>query len=153
MCLAFLCQIAAEQDSLDAAVAACKERIPKLRILALLDTLRFIQMGGRISRIQYLLGSMLDVKAIMKVADGEITPVERTRTRAKAIPLLVEQLRKDFPLERLAVMHGSAPDDAARLRDELGAELPDLEIETAEIGSVLGTHTGPKALGFAYIVR
>ena len=153
MCIAFLCRIAAESESIEAALAACRERIPKLRILALLDTLRYIQMGGRISRIQYLLGSMLDVKAIMKVAGGEITPVGRTRTRGKAIPLLMEQLRADLPVEHLAVMHGAAADDADRIREELAGELKSPEIEIGQIGSVLGTHTGPKALGLAYIRR
>jgi DegV family protein with EDD domain len=153
MTIAFLCREAAEALDLDAAVAACRERAPKLGILALLDTMRYIQMGGRINRIQYLLGSMLDVKPLLKLDEGEIKPLDRTRTRAKAIPAMVERLKEEGPLEHLAVMHGSAPEDAERLRAMLQAEHPEMEPEVGQIGAVLGTHTGPRALGLVYIKK
>jgi len=151
MTMAFLCRVAAESPDLETAVKRCEERVPKLGILALLDTMRYIQMGGRISRIQYLLGSMLDVKPLLKLDHGEIKPLDRTRTRAKAIPGMVQRLQEEGPLESLAVMHGSAPEDAEKLRAQLAGVFPDLEIETGQIGAVLGTHTGPRALGLVYV--
>jgi len=153
MAIAFLCQVAAESPDLASAVEAVEERVDKLGILALLDTMRFIQMGGRISKIQYLLGSMLDVKPLLKLDGGEIKPLDRTRTRAKAIPGMVRRLKEEGPLERLAVMHGSAPEDAAKLRDLLGPEMPGMEIGIGQIGAVLGTHTGPRALGLVYVKK
>lgn len=155
MTIAFLCRVAAESPDLEAAVKACQERVPKLGILALLDTMRYIQMGGRISRAQYLIGTMLDVKPLLKLAGGEpeIKALDRTRTRAKAIPGMVKRLQEEGPLESLAVMHGSAPEDAAKLRAELEPLYPDLEIVTGQIGAVLGTHTGPRALGLIYVRR
>lgn len=153
MCVAFLCKVAAESKSLDAALAAVAERIPRLRVLALLDTLRYIEMGGRISKLTYLLGSMLDMKAIMRLADGELGPAGRTRTRAKAIPELLALFEQDLPVESVAVMHGAAPEDAERLREQLPAELRGPQTPLRQIGSVLGTHTGPRALGFAYVKK
>jgi fatty acid kinase fatty acid binding subunit len=153
MTMAFLCRVAAESPDLETAVKRCQERVPKLGILALLDTMRYIQMGGRISKIQYLLGSMLDVKPTLKLDGGEIKPLDRTRTRAKAIPGMVHRLQAEGPLESLAVMHGSAPEDAAKLRAQLADLYPDLEVETGQIGAVLGTHTGPKALGLVYVKK
>ncbi|HEY8680576.1 MAG TPA: DegV family protein [Candidatus Dormibacteraeota bacterium] len=153
MPIAFLCRVAAESTGLDAAVAAATERVDKLGILALLDTMRYIQMGGRISKIQYLLGSMLDVKPLLKLDHGEIKPLDRTRTRAKAIPGMIQRLKDEGPLESLAVMHGSAPADAEKLRDQLRAEMPGMEIEIGQIGAVLGTHTGPRALGLVYVKK
>jgi len=153
MAIAFLCQVAAESADLATAVSVVSERIGKLGILALLDTMRFIQMGGRISKIQYLLGSMLDVKPLLKLDGGEIKPLDRTRTRAKAIPGMVQRLMEEGPLERLAVMHGSAPEDAAKLRDQIRREMPGMEIEIGQIGAVLGTHTGPRALGLVYVKK
>ena len=153
MPIAFLCRVAAESPDLAAAVKACEERVDKLGILALLDTMRYIQMGGRISKIQYLLGSMLDVKPLLKLDHGEIKPLDRTRTRAKAIPGMIRRLEEEGPLESLAVVHGSAPEDAARLRQQVAALMPDLEIETSQIGAVLGTHTGPRALGLVYVKK
>ena len=151
MTMAFLCRVAAESPDLETAVKRCQERVPKLGILALLDTMRYIQMGGRIGRVQYLLGSMLDVKPLLKLDHGEIKPLDRTRTRARAIPGMVQRLQEEGPLESLAVMHGSAPEDAEKLRAKLAEEFPEMEIETGQIGAVLGTHTGPRALGLIYV--
>jgi DegV family protein with EDD domain len=151
MAIAFLCKVAAESADLGGAVSAVEERVDKLGILALLDTMRYIQMGGRISKIQYLLGSMLDVKPLLKLDHGEIKPLDRTRTRAKAIPGMIQRLKEEGPLESLAVMHGSAPADAEKLREQLRREMPGMEIEIGQIGAVLGTHTGPRALGLVYV--
>src|SRR5690348_4924568 len=82
MPVAFLCRVAAEAESLEAATAAVEQRVPKTRVLALLDTLRYLEMGGRLSRAQALIGTMLDLKPLLLVADNaEIKPVDRVRTR------------------------------------------------------------------------
>jgi DegV family protein with EDD domain len=153
MPIAFLCRVAAESADLEAAVTASQERVDKCGILALLDTMRFIQMGGRISKLQYLVGSMLDVKPLLKLDHGEIKSLDRTRTRAKAIPGMIARLKEEGPLESLAVVHGSAPEDAEKLREQLRQEMPGMEIEISQIGAVLGTHTGPRALGLVYVKR
>jgi DegV family protein with EDD domain len=153
MPIAFLCRVAAESPDLATAVKASRERVDKLGVLALLDTMRYIQMGGRISKIQYLLGSMLDVKPLLKLDHGEIKPLDRTRTRARAIPGMIKRLEEEGPLESLAVVHGSAPEDAARLKEQVAALMPGMEIETSQIGAVLGTHTGPRALGLVYVKK
>lgn len=153
ICVAYLCRAAAEAGSLEEAVARVEERVPRQRILALLDTLRYLEMGGRIGRARALLGTVLDLKPILGMTDGVVQPLDRVRTRAKAIPRLRDLLRRDLPVERLAVMHAQAPDDAARIRAQLADELPDVEVEVGEIGAVLGTHVGPGAVGMAYVKR
>src|SRR5438552_16468462 len=65
MPMAFLCRAAAECASLEEATAAVEQRVPKCRVLALLDTLRFLEMGGRLNRAQAMIGSMLDVKPLL----------------------------------------------------------------------------------------
>jgi len=153
ICLAYLARTAAESDTLDVAVRRVEERVPRQGILALLDTLRYLEMGGRIGRAQALLGTVLDLKPILSLADGRVVPLDRVRTRAKAIPRLVERLRQDLPVERLAVMHAQAPDDAERIRALLASELPDVEVDVGQLGAVLGTHVGPGTVGMAYIKR
>jgi DegV family protein with EDD domain len=153
MCVAFLCRVAAEAGSIEEAVSCVEERIPRQRILALLDTLRYLEMGGRIGRAQAMVGAVLGVKPILGMADGRVAPLDRVRTRTKAVARLVELLRADLPVERLAVEHAQAPDDAERIRAVLAAELPDVEVEVGEIGPVLGTHVGPGAVGLIYLRR
>lgn len=155
MTIAFLCRLAAEAASLDEAVREVEARVPKLRIIALLDTLRYVEMGGRVSRAQAMIGGILDMKPILLVKDGQITSLDRVRTRSRAIPRMIELLRDDGPLEHVAVMHAQAPDDAARIVAEIEPDLEreGVDVATGQIGCVLGTHTGPRALGFAYIKK
>jgi len=151
MTVGFLAQVAAEAPDLDQALQRVRERLGRQKVLALLDTLRYIELGGRVSRAQAMLGTMLDLKPILSLQEGEIKSVDRVRTRGKALNRLLQLLRQDLPIERLAVMHAQAPADAERLREELARELPEVEVVIGQIGCVLGTHTGPGAVGFAYL--
>ena len=153
MPMAFLCRVAAESASLDEATAAVKQRVPKCRVLALLDTLRYIEMGGRVSRAQAMIGTMLDLKPLLLVADREIKAVDRVRTRSRAIPRMVEYFRGEMPVESVGVVHAQAPEEAELIAAGLRKEMPGLEIPIGQIGCVLGTHTGPKALGLVYIKK
>ena len=149
--IAFLCRVAAQCESLDQATEAVQQRVSKCRVLALLDTLKYLEMGGRMSRAAAVVGTMLNVKPLLLVADREIKPVERVRTRARAIPRMIEYFRGDLPVEHVAVVHAQAADEAEQIAAGLRKELPGQEIPIGQIGSVLGTHTGPKALGLVYI--
>jgi DegV family protein with EDD domain len=151
MPVAFLCRVAAESDSLEAATSEVERRVPKTRVLALLDTLRYLEMGGRLSRAQAMIGTMLDLKPLLLVADAEIKPVDRVRTRSRAIPRMVEYFKGDLPVEHMAVMHAQAADEAQQIAAALRKDFPEREVTVGQIGIVLGTHTGPKALGIVYI--
>ena len=153
MPMAFLCRVAAECATLAEATAAVEQRVPKCRVLALLDTLRYIEMGGRVSRAQAMIGTMLDLKPLLLVADREIKSVDRVRTRSRAIPRMVEFFEGDLPVEHVGVVHAQAPEEAERIAADLRKRYPDLEVPVGQIGCVLGTHTGPKALGLTYIKR
>jgi DegV family protein with EDD domain len=151
MPMAFLCKVAAESATLEVATAEVERRIPKCRVLALLDTLRYIEMGGRVSRAQAMIGTMLDLKPLLLVVDREIKPVDRVRTRSRAIPRMVDFFKDEQPVEYVGVVHAQAPEEAERIAVDLRQKLPELEIPVGQIGCVLGTHTGPKALGLVYI--
>ena len=153
MPMAFLCRVAAECATLAEATAAVEQRVPKCRVLALLDTLRYIEMGGRVSRAQAMIGTMLDLKPLLLVADREIKSVDRVRTRSRAIPRMVEFFEGDLSVEHVGVVHAQAPEEAERIAADLRMRYPDLEVPVGQIGCVLGTHTGPKALGLTYIKR
>jgi DegV family protein with EDD domain len=153
MPMAFLCKVAAESSSLDEAKAAVNQRVPGCRVLALLDTLRYIEMGGRVSRAQAMIGTMLDLKPMLLVKDREIKSVDRVRTRSRAIPRMIEFFESDTPVEYVGVMHAQAQEDAERIANGLREKHPELEIPIGQIGCVLGTHTGPKALGVVYIKK
>ena len=126
--------------------------VPKARVLAAVDTLTYLEKGGRIGRARALLGSLLNVKPLITLQDGEVAPLGRARGRVQAIDKLVEQLGRAGKLMRLAVLHGGALADAERLRQRVAPTYPDLDIPLAETGAVIGTYTGPGVIGFTYLV-
>jgi DegV family protein with EDD domain len=155
MPLAFLCRVAAGCATLEEATAAVEERVSKCRVLALLDTLKYIEMGGRVSRAQAMIGTMLDLKPLLLVTpdEREVKSVDRVRTRSRAIRRMIEYFQGDSPVEHVAVMHAQVPDEADIIAADLRKSLPGLEIPIGSIGCVLATHTGPKALGLVYIKK
>lgn len=119
-----------------------------------LDTLEFLHKGGRISATKALLGGMLSIKPIARVADGEITVLEQVRTRGKAVER-VTQILSARPLKELHVLY-SPPADGPAFRDAILERLPGPppELATAQIlGPVVGTHTGPGIHGANILLR
>jgi DegV family protein with EDD domain len=128
-----------------------RELVPRARVLAAVDTLTYLEKGGRIGRARALLGSLLNVKPLITLQDGEVAPLGRARGRPQAIDRLVELLQRDGKLSHLAVLHGGAPTDAQRLKERVAGNYPELEIPIAETGAVIGTYTGPGVIGFTYL--
>ncbi|WP_327044716.1 DegV family protein [Microbispora sp. NBC_01189] len=114
------------------------------------DTLEYLRRGGRIGRVANLLGSALSIKPLLRLADGEITVLEKVRTASRALARL-EDLVVEGAGERpvdIAVQHLMAPERAEALMKGLTARLPRLvRMWVLEIGPVLGAHTGPGVLG------
>jgi fatty acid kinase fatty acid binding subunit len=129
-----------------------RELVPKARVLAAVDTLTYLEKGGRIGRARALLGSLLNVKPLITLQDGEVAPLGRARGRPQAIDRLVELLRRDGELSHLAVLHGGALADAQSLKERVAGNYPGLEIPLAETGAVIGTYTGPGVIGFTYLI-
>jgi DegV family protein with EDD domain len=136
----------------DEIVAQVEDARGRLRILALLDTLEFLQRGGRIGRAAAMAGTLLSVKPILSVRDGEVAPVERVRTMNSALRRLVELIVAMGPIEKLGVMDGDAPTNAAEVARQLQAHYPELTVDRGELGPVVGTHGGPGVVGVAVLL-
>lgn len=137
---------AAAGDDVAAILDTLEQMVPRLRLLGALETLEYLQKGGRIGRAQAFLGGLLNVKPILRLLDGEVHPVERVRTRQASLRRLVSLAHDLGPKELVAVVHGDCGAEAQALSDEL-AELEGLPAPIAEIGSVFGVHAGPGLLG------
>jgi len=134
------------------AVADClRGLVPKARVICVVDTLTYLERGGRIGKARALLGSLLNVKPILQLKDGEVVPLGRARGRPQALNRLVELLERDGKVSQLAIMHGAGQADAEQLRKRVASSYPGVDIQLTEIGAVLGTHTGPGVIGFTYL--
>ena len=151
MCLGWLAMYAAELGAQGASVDEVgrdvRAWVPRLRLYAVLDTLEFLQKGGRIGRAQALMGALLNVKPMLAIRNGEVQPVERVRSRSAASRRLVDILASQGDAERIGILHGGAPEMLDELEKLFGERLPQQRLERAEIGIVLGTHAGPGVFG------
>jgi DegV family protein with EDD domain len=155
MGLGNLCITAAERaadgDSLDSIVANVTDRRNRTKLYGTLDTLEYLKKGGRVGNARALLGSMLAIKPVVEVRDGQVEEAGKVRTRSKALRLLVDRV-KEGPFENLAMLEGNAP-DADELLTLLEPLSPRDEIIVGKIGPVIGTHAGPGVIGVTFQTR
>jgi DegV family protein with EDD domain len=131
-------------------IALIKQQGERTHVIAALDTLEFLRRSGRMNSIVAGLGSLLQVKPILKMHLGQPTS-ERVRTSSKAIQRLITLLAEQAPLERVAMVHTNAASKADALRQNIQHLLPAGKILSVDITPVLGTHLGPGAVGYACI--
>lgn len=124
---------------------------PRARIIAVLDTLEYLRRGGRISGAAAMVGTLLNVKPLIGVRDGEIVALERVRTRAKAYDRIGQLVAELGELEAVAVVESN--DTAGTQLENVMRRTWSGPIEHFFLGPVVGTHGGPGAAGVVAIVR
>jgi DegV family protein with EDD domain len=131
---------------LDEVVKLVKAKIPRSHSAIYFETLKYLAKGGRIGKAQGFLGSMLSIKPVLTIKDGEITPLTRLRSRAAGIEYLYNFATGFSKIEELAVEDCNTPEDANELVKRLSRVLPGKKIFRASVSPVLGTYAGPGAL-------
>ena len=132
----------------DTVVRNAEARRERVTVYVLLDTLTYLHRGGRIGAAQAFLGGVLSVKPLLRVA-GEVHPQARVRNRRQGIDRMLALLAEAGPLEAVGAMHSGAPELLDEVRQRLVAAYPELDLTTGEIGPVVGTYAGPRAVGVA----
>jgi DegV family protein with EDD domain len=127
--------------------AAVREVLPRLRAAAMIDTLENLYKGGRISQVTATLGTVLQIKPLLIIQDGQVEVVERVRTRSRALKRLEAMVRGWAPLEQIAVLHTGAEKLAQNLASLLQDLAPDDGVLVVPAGSALTTHLGLGAVG------
>jgi DegV family protein with EDD domain len=130
-------------------VAEVNKMIPTIRILGLLDTLKYLALGGRIGKLQALLGSVLNIKPLLTVKDGVLMPAGRVRSRTKGIDVIYEFVKNSPDIQDLAVIYNTTREEAQALVTRLGSLFEEKKIKLARLGPALGVHTGPGILFIA----
>ena len=136
---------------------AILERLEKVRanteVIYTLETLDYLARGGRIGRVQALMGSVLKVKPIIRVdhKDGKYTTVAKGRTVAQNLSVIVDHIADMYGAIPLwvTVLHGRFAESADTLAKSLNQRLNIKKLEVLRISPVLGVHTGPGIVGAA----
>ncbi len=137
---------------LDEVAALARDASGRAQCFTLLQTLEYLRRGGRIGRAQALLGSILKIKPMVILKDGEAHPLGKERTFRKALLRMKETARGFAPVESLAVMHSTSPELARELADDLRDLLPEgADPYVTRFSPVLGVYTGPGAIGIALL--
>jgi len=146
------------EEGLDAATISemVLELASRNRTYFLVDTLEYLQKGGRIGAAKALVGSVLQVKPILSVENGEVKAVDSQRTRNKALARFIEMVTSECPNEDIAnlnVQHGGAFKAARALSVELGEKTGILDIPITNLPPAILVHGGPGILGVSFFVK
>jgi len=144
-------KVAQNGAKLDELTKLVRSAMTRSHFIVYFDTLKYLAKGGRIGKAQELLGSMLSVKQILTVKEGEMAPLTRMRSLGAGMDYLYN-FAANFPnIEELAVEHTTTPDEADRLVERLGSVFPKERIYRSTVSPVLGVHGGPGALAITVL--
>jgi DegV family protein with EDD domain len=143
-------ELAASGASADAIASEMEGLRSHVQLYGVIDTLEYLRLGGRIGGAQALLGTMLKVKPVISLKDGVVEPVDRVRTRAKALDHVVGIVRSQADnIDRIVVVQGDAPDT-----DQFVEKLAEIEqlgpLDVWTFGPIVGAHAGPGIIGVCF---
>ena len=144
----------AAELGLQAALDAIDSTKKRLHIYAALDTMKNLKRSGRVPAVITMLGSLLNVKPLIELANSQVKPLGAARTTQQANARMLDLLLQDGELERLAVLHTGAEKRAREFLNELmqqASQSVPRDILMVNVTTVIGTHVGPNGLGFAAV--
>ncbi|MDY6875096.1 MAG: DegV family protein [Chloroflexota bacterium] len=130
-----------------------EELIPKTNVIFTVETMEYLHKGGRIGGATALLGSALKIKPILFIKDGQVEPLEKPRTRKRAVGRLLDLVAERVGPSKavhMVALHCDAPDEVQILAEQVRARFHCVELLTAEAGPIIGTHAGPGTLGVVF---
>ncbi len=145
-------RMAKDGKTLPAITGAVHSMIPRTKLLILFNTLEYLYKGGRIGRAKSLIGSILNVKPLIAVKDGEFTPVCQVHSRSKGKEKLLEFIMNNPNTEDIAVIYSTLAAEAEELAARAAA-IRNSDIIISRLGPVLGVHGGPGVLAVALRTR
>ena len=147
MAMAALAYIEKGAD-LDEVEAYVNDLAQRTETIFSVDTLDYLQKGGRIGAVGALVGNLLGIRPIVYLdKKGQLTIADKVRTRVKTLRRMLELGEKFAPFEAMYVSHAEAPEDAENLKNKLVEMYPGVPIIVTEIGTVLASHLGPRVIG------
>jgi fatty acid kinase fatty acid binding subunit len=144
----------AAEMGLPAALSAVASTRKRLHVSAALDTMENLRRSGRVPGAVAMLGSLLHIKPLIELTNGEVKPISAVRTTKQANDRMLNFLLEGGPLERLAILHTGAEPRAKEFLNELmlkASQSVPRDILMVNVTPVIGTHVGPNVLGFAAV--
>lgn len=124
---------------------------PRTHVIFLVDTLEHLRRGGRIGRAAEIIGSVLQLKPLLRVEGGIVVPQARTRTRARAVSGLCQLIEEVPSIESAAVLYTAGAEDIGAVVETLSPKINEEDLIISELSPVLSAHVGPRGLGIAFV--
>jgi DegV family protein with EDD domain len=140
---------AAEGQSLDDITRLIRGLIPRIYVVFFVETLDYLEREGRIRPAQALLGTMLDIKPFLTMEEGELIPMEKVRSRDKAVDKLFEFVSEFSKVEQIVILQSTPhpTEDTRLLMERLDIAFPGIKVPLVVYGPTLASHLGVGALG------
>ena len=152
ICAMEAAEVANSGGNMNQVILAARNAVTRSQCFFMLETLEFLQKGGRIGKAQALIGNLLKIRPMLMLQEGEVHPLGKERTRRKGISKLVDTVEELAPISGLAVMYSTEPDEAQTLAQNVSKFMIEgREPMMLQIGPVIGTYAGPDTLGIALI--
>ena len=139
-------RVANAGGSLNEVVEEANKSIQKIRLLAVLATLKYLLAGGRITKARATLGSLLHVKPLLTMRDGELVQAGLARSYSKGVDKLSEFVKNTKNIKEIAIVNSTVTEEANQLKERLSSFVARDKIHMARIGAALGVHGGPGTL-------
>ena len=144
----------AAEQGLQAALRAVRATRDRIQVFAALDTMNNLRRSGRVPYAVAALGGLLSIKPVIELAEGVVKPIGAVRTTMQANERMANLMRANGTMERLAILHTGAEARAKeflnRMMGEISQSIP-RDILMTNVTPIIGTHVGPRALGFAAV--
>lgn len=113
------------------------------------ETLDYLEKGGRLSSGQALIGSILDIKPILRLQAGQLEAIDKVRGKKKAMDKMIENIPKEVKF--ITVSHVASQEEAEKLRNRIQEKFAEVEIEISALGPVIGAHLGIGGIGIGFV--
>ena len=146
----------AASEEVQAALQAIESTRLRLHVFAALDTMEYVRRSGRVPAAVGLLGSLLSIKPVIELTEGQVKAITAVRTTKQANERMLSFMRQGGKLQRLAILHTGAEQRAREflqsVMKEMHLSVP-RDILLVNVTTIIGTHVGPNGLGFAAVME
>ena len=142
-------RLARAGDNLSSVFDEARRAVSQIRMLGIFDTMKYLVLGGRVSKTIASVAKILNIKPLLTFKNGEIVRAGLVRTYPQGVHRLYEFVKSNHNIQDLAIAHSTVPDQASQLKAWLGSLFPEEKIHITQLGVALGVHGGPGVLALA----